>query len=585
MTCYAVQALLGIPYPVSGTGSASGDAVITRSPTGLAFYCTEDGDDPLDQWFYIWNDGDGTMAYTVSDDQSWLSVSPTSGSSSGEHDKITASVDSSGLSAGNHSATITIESDDADNSPRTVSVTVHVAEAADDTELAVAPEELSFTSEGGDDPSDQFFELWNAGPGNLEWEVDVDEDWLDVSPSDGDSDGEHDKVTVSVDASDLDADDYEATITISSDDAENSPRTVTVLLEVTGSSSTTDTEIAFSPSRLTFDAVDDGDDPDGKSFQIWNSGDGRLYYTISTEEDWLFVSPESGTSSGEKDTIDVEVDISRLNKGTFTGEITVENDDDSSNSETIRVTLTIEPAETETVVTPVAYLLVVTATPDGGGTVTRSVAPGASGYEPGTTVVLTAIPSPGYAFVGWSGEAGGSAPTATIVMSNNRSVVATFLRFDTSGLTNVRLAYASPDLAELTVMPYPVSSIPSDPPGFHIVSAYVVQPQGSGTFALEFDQLTDAENAALFQVVNGEWTQIPRTVMDDSTLQVTLPVAETVVTLAYPGSASSGIMKSVTDFFGSISMDSTTLLIVAIIGALVLAIVLVLVFLGRRSSY
>jgi uncharacterized repeat protein (TIGR02543 family) len=198
-------------------------------------------------------------------------------------------------------------------------------------------------------------------------------------------------------------------------------------------------------------------------------------------------------------------------------------------------------------------------------------------------VVLTATASPGYVFVGWSGDAGGTVPSASVVMNNHRSVVATFLRFDMSGLTNIRLAYASPDLTGLTVMPYPVESIPSNPPGFHIVSAYVVQPEGSGTFALELSELPTADVAALFQVVSGSWAQIPRTVMSDSMLQVTLPVADTVVAVAYPGSSSSGILKTVTDFFGD--MDSTAITIVAIIGVLVLGIVAIILYAVRRESY
>ena len=585
MTSYAIPALLGIPYPVSALDSSSNDASISRSPTSLAFYATEDGDDPLNQSFYVWNDGDGSMAYTLTDNADWLSVSPSSGSSSGEHDKITVSVDVNGVSAGNHSANITITSGDADNSPRMVSVTLHVAEAADDVEIAFAPEELVFAAEvDGDDPDAQFFELWNAGPDSMEWEVEADEDWLDVSPSSGDSSGEHDKVTVSVDISDLDADDYEATITISSDDATNGSQEITVTLELTGSSSSDEPQIDFSPSRLTFNAVEDEDDPDAQTLQVWNSGHGTLKWVVSADEDWLYVSPKSGTSTGEKDKISVEAAISDLHAGQYTGEITIEDDDDSSNSETVRVTLVIDAPEPEDeVVTPEKYLLVATAVPSGGGTITRSVQPGASGYESGTTVVLTATPSPGYAFVGWSGAAGGSSSNVTVVVNNTLSVTATFLKFDASGLTNVSLAYAPPDLTEIAVIPYPVESIPSSPPGFRLLSAYVVRPAGVSSFALQFDDLVDAENVAVFQVVNAAWAQIPRTVMSDSSLQVTLPASEAVLALAYPGSSTSGILKSVTDFFSS--MDSTSILIVAIIGGLVLAIVLVFLLVGRRESY
>jgi len=582
MTCYAIPALLGTQYPVPALESSSGDVTISVSPTSLEFFATEGGDDPLDRSFEVWNSGEGAMAYLVSDDEDWLEVGPSSGSSSGEHDEIAVAIDVTGLAEGNYSASITVECDDAGNSPRTVSVTLHVSEAATETEIAVAPDELAFTAEeGGSDPPDQFFEIWNSGPDSLAWEAEVDEDWLDISSASGSSSGEHDKVTVSIDIDELDADDYEGTITITSDDADNS-QTLTVTLEVTGGTTQDEPEISVSPSSLEFSAVEDGDDPDEETFQIWNSGDGRLDWEVTDSSSWMTVSPTSGYSNGEKDDVNVSVDISEMVAGEYTGTITIQDEDDEGNRKNVTVTVTIEEDEAAEE-TPETFLLAATASPDGAGTITRSVAAGAAGYESGTTVVLTATASPGYAFVGWSGDAGGTVPTASVVMNNHRSVVATFLRFDMSGLTNIRLAYASPDLTGLTVMPYPVESIPSNPPGFHIVSAYVVQPEGSGTFALELSELPTADVAALFQVVNGSWEQIPRTVMSDSMLQVTLPVADTVVAVAYPGSSASGILKTVTDFFGD--MDSTAITIVVAIGVLVLGIVAVIVYAVRRDSY
>jgi len=50
--------------------------------------------------FEIWNDGVGTLSYSLSEFESWLSVSPVSGDSTGEHDTITVDVDTTGLSPG-----------------------------------------------------------------------------------------------------------------------------------------------------------------------------------------------------------------------------------------------------------------------------------------------------------------------------------------------------------------------------------------------------------------------------------------------------------------------------------------------------
>jgi hypothetical protein len=50
--------------------------------------------------FDIWNSGTGTVSYQLSWDEPWVSVSPTSGSSSGEHDPITVTIDTTGLPLG-----------------------------------------------------------------------------------------------------------------------------------------------------------------------------------------------------------------------------------------------------------------------------------------------------------------------------------------------------------------------------------------------------------------------------------------------------------------------------------------------------
>jgi uncharacterized repeat protein (TIGR02543 family) len=47
-------------------------------------------------------------------------------------------------------------------------------------------------------------------------------------------------------------------------------------------------------------------------------------------------------------------------------------------------------------------------------------------YAPGTPVVLTAVPSPGYHFVGWSGSLTGTENPDTLLMDGNKSITATF---------------------------------------------------------------------------------------------------------------------------------------------------------------
>ncbi len=56
----------------------------------------------------VWNCGGASLAYTVSDNQAWLSASPTSGDSTGEQDTITIFVDRTGLAANTYQGTVTV---------------------------------------------------------------------------------------------------------------------------------------------------------------------------------------------------------------------------------------------------------------------------------------------------------------------------------------------------------------------------------------------------------------------------------------------------------------------------------------------
>jgi len=91
--------------------------------------CTK-GANATSQTFQVRNSGGGTLSYSISDNATWLSCSPTSGSSTGEQDTVTVRYATSGLAAGTHTATITIAATGASNTPRTIPVTLTVKAAA-----------------------------------------------------------------------------------------------------------------------------------------------------------------------------------------------------------------------------------------------------------------------------------------------------------------------------------------------------------------------------------------------------------------------------------------------------------------------
>ena len=91
-----------------------------------------------------------------------------------------------------------------------------------------------------------------------------------------------------------------------------------------------------------------GDALTDDSFTVANSATTTINYTISDDADWFSVAPDTGSSSGEADTIDVIYDddlIGNLPKGQHVATITVSSPDATNSPQTIAVTLTVETVD------------------------------------------------------------------------------------------------------------------------------------------------------------------------------------------------------------------------------------------------
>jgi hypothetical protein len=107
--------------------AAAGAPTIVTNPTSLTFTATEGGGNPVGKNLDVSNTGGGTLAFTVSDDAAWLSVSPTSGTAPAT---IVASVVTGSLTAAGspYTGTITITDSGgtATNTPLAITVTFTV---------------------------------------------------------------------------------------------------------------------------------------------------------------------------------------------------------------------------------------------------------------------------------------------------------------------------------------------------------------------------------------------------------------------------------------------------------------------------
>ena len=95
------------------------------------------GEQAAAQAFEVWNSGQGTLEYAISDNADWLRVSPPGGTSSnGARTTHRVDFDTAGLVAGVYNAVITVSDTDAPNDPQTIAVTLEV--------LAVEPPGVVF---------------------------------------------------------------------------------------------------------------------------------------------------------------------------------------------------------------------------------------------------------------------------------------------------------------------------------------------------------------------------------------------------------------------------------------------------------
>jgi len=298
---------------IDGPSIPPDDPQLCKSVASLNF-----GSDKNSLSFEVWNCGDGSLTYGIQADRMWMSVTPASGSSTGEHDSIVVTIDRSKITSLPASGTITIDPDPGSNQ----TITVSVPPPGTDPQLCKSTSSLSY----GSDTDSLSFEVWNCGDGSLTYGIQADRTWMSVTPASGSSTGEHDSIVVTIDRSKITSLPASGTITIDPDPGSN--QTITVSVPPPG----TDPQLCKSTSSLSY-----GSDTDSLSFEVWNCGDGSLTYGIQADRTWMSVTPASGSSTGEHDSIVVTIDRSKITSLPASGTITIDPDPGSNQTITVSV--------------------------------------------------------------------------------------------------------------------------------------------------------------------------------------------------------------------------------------------------------
>jgi hypothetical protein len=276
------------------------------SASSLTFTGVEGGPNPSNQTLSITNTGGGTLNWTASETETWLTLNPTAGTTSIEADAITVKVNTTGLTAGTHTATITIADPGATNASQQVPVTLTLTPPQ--PIIGQSPTFLTFiATEGGAQPTGQTLNITNAGKGTLSWSVSEAASWLSLNPTSGTTSTETDVIAVSANTAGLTTNTYTAPITITATGASNTPQQVLVTLAITAPVSTKAT-LTWDPntesdlsgykvyvgtvSRTYGAPVDLGN---ATTFEVINLQRGQTYYFAVTAYDTTKI--ESGYSN------------------------------------------------------------------------------------------------------------------------------------------------------------------------------------------------------------------------------------------------------------------------------------------------
>jgi len=259
--------------------------------------------------FTISNSGEGTLDWAVSENATWITVNPTSGSITSNQSSVTVSVDRSGLSAGDYSESISVSSNGG-------SATITVTMTVEGPVVAVSNNSLNF----GTATENLTFNITNSGIGTVNYNIVYSANWLTVNPTSGSATTETDVINVSVNRNGLAYGNYFETMTVTSN---TNSVTVDVMMTVPDPNNP---QLSAYPTTLDFENTETN-----LSFYISNTGSGLLTWNITDDKSWISVNNQSGTTETETNEITVTIDRLGQSPGTYTGTVTVSSDGGNQN--------------------------------------------------------------------------------------------------------------------------------------------------------------------------------------------------------------------------------------------------------------
>jgi fibronectin type 3 domain-containing protein len=286
----------------------------------------------------VYNSGTGVLRYSVAADQPWLSVTPRSGTSSGEHDTLSVGYTVTALDTGSHFGRVVVSDVNGVAAPDTTVVALRV-EPVPAPNVALSPTTIDITVTEGNVAATRKAFVRNGGDTILDYSVTSDSPWCTATPASGQSAGEMDTITLTCTAESLPPGSYTAHVVAANAAFIAESETLTVNLTVTARP----VPIAVAePARIERSTVG-GSSPDSSLLRIRNAGPGTLAWRVAVEGDWLSTAPTSGSVTVGTDTMVVRYDAARLGVGTHTGRVILSDAIEHMEPETVTVILVVDP--------------------------------------------------------------------------------------------------------------------------------------------------------------------------------------------------------------------------------------------------
>ncbi len=329
-------------------------AVLSVSPSVLAFTAIDGMADPGNQTLVISNPGSQPLYWSIGSSQQttgtdsssyqaqssssmgWLNTTQTSGMVvPGSTGSVVVQVHSQGLLPGTYMSEVMLSVSDghnALNSPQAVSVSLTVQPRCG---LTLNTGTLLFTAVSGQDsPAGQTLSLTAAAgcPNVVPWNAVASDNWLLITPTSGQLKGVTTSVMkVSINTTGMKPGSYTGNIMIA---VGQNTQSVAVQLTIQAPPLPTAPIISVAPLNLNFSTIQKQPDPPGQSVAITNTGASTLFWHITVAQlasSWLGASPSGGNiPPGQTKNITVNVSASGLTPGNYVGQITLEGVDQNN---------------------------------------------------------------------------------------------------------------------------------------------------------------------------------------------------------------------------------------------------------------